>query len=214
MAPLPVSPDQASNVTSGLTSVLACLIPLLALLYIGGMLWALDYAHRNPNPLNKATGVASRRRRYAPFAYTFAFMTSLVVIAIPSWILLQYSLRRNYPNVEAQIGMRLALFAACWTCTTTGMFTIFFIHPAWSRHPISSIGTYSIWILLTWMFWVATAAVLNAAMPQLFSGETCQHLVYCGHIRAVFVFSIIQIATFTAGMATMMWLAWRCARDI
>ncbi|KAJ7888786.1 hypothetical protein B0H13DRAFT_1626962 [Mycena leptocephala] len=236
MAPVPSDPDQASNLTSGLTSVLACMIPVLALVYIGGVLWTLDYRNRRQTPLNKTYSVGSHR--YAPIAYAFIVITSLVVIAIPSWILLQYSLYHNSPNAEAQIGMRLVLFSACWTSVTAATFTIFFVHPKWSKHPISSVGTQSIWVLLTWTFWLASAAVLNHAIPQLFDDETCQRLIYCGHIRAVFGESFIRCISqpsrfwrceptmyeveatrrltgvFTAGMATMMWLAWRCARDV
>ncbi|KAJ7472739.1 hypothetical protein FB451DRAFT_1469700 [Mycena latifolia] len=212
MAPVPSDPDQASNITSGLTSILSCLIPVLALLYIGGVFWTLDYAHRIRNPLDKM--VSPVKHRYAPIAYALVVISSLVVIAIPSWILLQYTLHQNYPNIEARTAMRLVLFTACWTSVTAATFTILVVHPAWSRHPVSSIGTQSIWILLTWTFWIVSAAVLNGAIPQLFNKDTCQHLIYCGHIRAVFAFSVFEIVVFTAGMVTMMWLAWRCARDV
>ncbi|KAJ7168653.1 hypothetical protein C8R46DRAFT_897887 [Mycena filopes] len=217
-------PDQASNLTSGLTSILACIIPLLALIYVGSVLWTLDYANRRRNPLNKTISLAAHH--YAPIAYAFIVMTSLVVIAIPSWILLQYSLHQNYPNTKTRIGMRLVLFTACWTSVTAATFTILFVHPTWSRHPITSVGTQSIWMLLTWTFWLASVLVINHAVPRLFSKETCQHLVYCGHIRAIFGEStctsvwfldalIIRFSgVFTIGMAVMMWFAWRCARDI
>ncbi|KAJ7300730.1 hypothetical protein DFH08DRAFT_908043 [Mycena albidolilacea] len=205
-------PDEASNLTSGFTSILACMIPVLALAYIGGVLWTLDYGNRRRTPLDKRSSLASHR--YAPIAYAFIVITSLVAVAIPSWILLQYSLNQNYPNPEAQIGMRLVLFAACWTSVTAATFTILFVHPKWTKHPICSIGAQSIWVLLTWTFWLASAAVLNHAMPQLFENDTCQHLVYCGHIRAIFAFSVLELAVFTGGMATMIWLAWCCARDV
>ncbi|KAJ7222938.1 hypothetical protein C8J57DRAFT_1198277 [Mycena rebaudengoi] len=209
MAPVPSDP---ANITSGLTSILASLIPLLALLYIGGLLWTLDYAHRNP----KLTIEVSKpqNRRYAPIAYGFIVILSLVMIAIPSWILLQYNLYQNYPNVETRTGIRLLLFSAAWTCLTAATFTILFVHPAWSRHPISSIGTQSIWVLLTLIFWITGTVLLNKAIPHLFSKETCAHLVYCGHIRAVFVLSVLEIICFTGGMITMMWLSWRCAHEI
>ncbi|KAF7374355.1 hypothetical protein MSAN_00319500 [Mycena sanguinolenta] len=210
--PAPSNLDEASNLTSGFTSVLACMIPLLALAYIGGVLWTLDYANRRRNPLNKAHSLGWRG--YAPVAYGFIVITSLVVVAIPSWILLQYSLYRNYPNAEARIGMRLVLFAACWTSVTAAAFTIFFVHPNWTKHPISSVGTQSIWVLLTWTFWLASALVLSHTMPQLFDKDTCERLVYCNHIRAIFAFSVLEIAIFTGGMAVMAWLAWRCAREV
>ncbi|KAJ7679200.1 hypothetical protein DFH06DRAFT_1165974 [Mycena polygramma] len=212
MAPIPSDPDQASNLTSGLTSVLACLVPALALLYICAVLWTLDYGNRRRTPLNKETSLASHQ--YAAIAYAFVVLSSLVVIAIPSWILLQYSLYQNYPNAEAKIAMRLVLFAACWTSVTAAVFTILFVHPTWSRRPVSSVGTQGIWVLLTWSFWLASAGVLNHTIPQLFDKDTCQRLIYCGHIRAIFAFSILELAVFTVGMVTMMWLAWRCARDV
>ncbi|KAJ7081839.1 hypothetical protein B0H15DRAFT_853755 [Mycena belliarum] len=212
MAPVLSDPDQASNLTSGLTSILSCLIPVLAFLYIGGVFWTLDYAQRTRGPLEKM--VAPLKHRYAPIAYAVVVLTGLVVIAIPSWILLQYSLQQNYPNIEARTAMRLVLFTACWTTVTAATFTILFVHPTWSKHPISSVGTQSIWMLFTWTFWVASAAVLSHAVPELFKKDACQNLVYCNHIRAVFAFSLLEIVVFTAGMVTMMWLAWRCAREV
>ncbi|KAJ6512676.1 hypothetical protein C8R45DRAFT_961060 [Mycena sanguinolenta] len=209
---VPPDPDEASNLTSGLTSVLACMIPVLALAYIGGVFWTLDYANRRRNPLNKTSSLGWHG--YAPVAYALIVISSLVVVAIPSWIILQYSLYRNYPNAEARIGMRLVLFSACWTSVTAATFTILFVHPKWTKHPLSSVGTQSIWALLTWTFWLASALVLNHAIPQLFDKDTCQRLVYCGHIRAIFAFSVLEIAIFTGEMAIMMWLAWRCAREV
>ncbi|KAJ7844785.1 hypothetical protein B0H14DRAFT_2585084 [Mycena olivaceomarginata] len=163
-------PDEASNLTSGLTSILACMIPVLALAYIGGVLWTLDYGNRRRTPLDKPSSLASHR--YAPIAYAFIVITSLVAVAIPSWILLQYTLNQNYPNAEAQIGMRLVLFVLF---CTLGNFTskppglplagqasqrppllFFFVHPKWTKHPICSIGAQSIWVLLTWTFWLAS----------------------------------------------------------
>ncbi|KAJ7145074.1 hypothetical protein C8R43DRAFT_890771 [Mycena crocata] len=193
MAPLPVNPDQASNFTSGLTSILSSLVPLFAFVYIGAIFWTLDYARRRQNPLEKT--VPHSLHHYAPAVYAFVVITSLVLIAISSWILLQYSLRQNYPDSEAQVAMQLVLFTACWSTVTAATFTILFVHPAWSRHPIISVGTQSIWILMTWTFWVASAAVIDTAIPltQLFNKGACQHLVYCGHIQAIFSESIMHL---------------------
>ncbi|KAJ7471411.1 hypothetical protein B0H11DRAFT_2283120 [Mycena galericulata] len=211
MAPALTDPDQVSNITSGLTSVLSCLIPVLALSYIGGVLWTLDYAYRTRNSGQKM--LPPKAHRYAPGAYAFIVICSLVVVAIPSWILLQYGLQQNYPNIEARNAMRLILFSACWTSVTAAIFTILFVHPTWSRHPAASVGTQSIWFLLTWAFWIASAAVLSGAIPRLFSKDTCQDLIYCHHIRALFAFLLIEIVAFTGGMVILIWLAWRCARD-
>ncbi|KAJ7196849.1 hypothetical protein GGX14DRAFT_504672, partial [Mycena pura] len=242
MAPVPSDPDLASNLTSGLTSILACLIPALAFAYVAGVFWTLNYANRRKAPLGILMSQGSHR--YAPIAYSFLVISGLVIIAIPAWVLLQYSVHHNYPNVDTRTAMRLGLFTACWTSVTAATFTILFVHPTWSRHPISSIGTQSIWILLTWAFWIASAAVLNSALPQLFNKDVCQQVVYCHHIQAIFSASSpssinvarandtiinttsvsglrmvlpltqpVSSTAFTGGLILMMWLGWRCARD-
>ncbi|KAK6996512.1 hypothetical protein R3P38DRAFT_2565570 [Favolaschia claudopus] len=205
MAAASLDPNEASNLTSGLTSILACMIPVLAFAYIAGVLWTLDYRNRRRLPLDKAPPTS---HRYAPIVYAFMVITSLVEVAISSWVLLQYSLQGNYPNPETRSGVRLVLFSACWTSVTAGAFTILFVHPRWTKHPICSVGSQSIWILLTWTFWLASALVLNHAIPRLFASDMCQQLIYCGHIRAIFVLF------FTVGLVAMAFLAWRLAREV
>ncbi|KAK7006224.1 hypothetical protein R3P38DRAFT_1704094 [Favolaschia claudopus] len=211
MAAASLDPNEASNLTSGLTSVLACMIPVLAFAYIAGVFWTLDYRNRRRLPLDKAPPTS---HRYAPIAYAFVVITSLVEVAISSWVLLQYSLQGNYPNSETRSGVRLVLFSACWTSVTAAAFTILFVHPKWTKHPICSVGSQSIWILLTWTFWLASALVLNHAIPRLFARDMCQQLIYCGHIRAIFAFSVLEFIVFTVGLATTAFLAWRLAREV
>ncbi|KAJ7063565.1 hypothetical protein C8F01DRAFT_83206 [Mycena amicta] len=207
-----LNPDEASNLTSGFTSILAVLIPVLAFAYVAAVFWTLDYANRRRMPLTKTA--TPMGRRYAPVAYSFLVMTGLVMAALPSWTLFQYELHHNYPNHRVLVALRLIIFAACWTSTTAAAFAIFIIHPTYARHPISSIGTQSIWTLLTWSFWVSGAAVLSNTVPRLFEKDFCQQLVHCGHLQAIQVFCLIEIAALTAGMFVLMWLAWRCARDV
>ncbi|KAJ7614083.1 hypothetical protein FB45DRAFT_1064907 [Roridomyces roridus] len=207
-----VDPSPSNNSTSALTSILSCLIPLLVLLYIGAVLWTLDYAYRPRDSEEKM--LVPKTYRYAPVAYGFVVIISLVTIALPSWILLQYNLHHNYPNIEARNVMRLILFTACWTSVTAAIFSILFIHPTWSKHPVSSVGTQSIWILLTWVLWIASTGVLVSAIPHLFAKDTCAQLAYCTHIQTLFAFLIVEIAASTVGLLTMSYLAWKCAREI
>ncbi|KAF7289602.1 hypothetical protein HMN09_01322300 [Mycena chlorophos] len=211
MAPVP-NPDEASNLSSGLISVLACLIPLLAFLYVGAIFWTLDHAKRRRTPLSKTTTAPGSR--YAPVGYAFLVLTGLVMIALPTWVLSQYGLHDNYPNNHILVALRLLLFSACWTCVTAAALTIITIHPTYSRHPISSIGTQLIWLVLSWAFWVSGAAVLSNSVPQLFVGSVCDALVYCRHLQAIQIFSLIEISVLTIGFVVFLWLAWRCAREV
>ena len=69
---------------------------------------------------------------------------------------------------------------------TAGCYTVLFLHPAWSRYSISSIGAQALWIFFTWFIWVAGAATLNSAIPRLLVGGSCFGLVYCSQIQGLF----------------------------
>ncbi|TFK36688.1 hypothetical protein BDQ12DRAFT_609412 [Crucibulum laeve] len=175
---------RTSYLSSTITSLLACITPMLGLMYLVALSWTYRYARRNPRPLNKTSGV--RLQRFAPLVYVFLVLSSLAEVAIASWLLLQYRFHGNYPNVIALRGTRLVLFSACWTSLTAGAYTLLFLHPTWSKHPISSIGTQAIWVFATWVFWIAGAAVINASVPGLLVGGSCDGVIYCGQIRALF----------------------------
>jgi len=212
----PLPPDESSQRTaylsSSLTSVIACLTPMLALMYCCALFWTYRYAQRYPRPLNKTSGL--RLQRYAPWVYVFLVFTSLAEISLGSWLLIQYRFYRNYPNVEAYTGIKLLLFSACWTTLTAGAYTLLFLHPTWSKQPISSVGAQAIWVFLTWVLWVAGAGIVNTALPSLLVKGSCDGLVYCGQIQTVVALSVLEILTLTGGMATMMWLAWQSTRNI
>ncbi|KAF7329218.1 hypothetical protein MKEN_00182400 [Mycena kentingensis (nom. inval.)] len=200
-------PDAASNLTSGLTAALACAIPLLAFAYVGAIFWAVNSANRRRLPSSK--NPPSKNLRYSLWVYSLLVVVSLILIAIPSWLLLQFQLRNNYANRRTIIALQLILFDACWTGISAGASIILSIHPSSARHPISSIGTQSIWTLVTLALWIAGATVLSGAVPQLFNA--CA--IYCHHLRAVYVLCLLQIITLTTYLLLIFWLAWRCARD-
>jgi len=68
-SPLPSdeSSQRTAYLSSSLTSVIACLTPMLALMYCCALFWTYRYAQRYPRPLNKTSGL--RLQRYAPRMY-------------------------------------------------------------------------------------------------------------------------------------------------
>lgn len=77
-------------------------------------------------------------------------------------------------------------FTSCWTIITASVASFLFIHPDWSRQPISSIGSQALWIFITWILWILSAGLLNAAVPSLLVKRSCANIVYCGQIRSLF----------------------------
>jgi len=138
----------------------------------------------------------------------------LAEIALATWLLLQYRFNHNYPNVTTRTGVRFVLFCAYWTTLTAGAYTLLFLHPVWSKRAVSSIGAQAIWIFLTWLFWITGAAIVNSGLPSLFARGHCAGLVYCAQIQALFALSVLEILTLTAGMVTLIWLAWQSGRYI
>ncbi|KAF9479971.1 hypothetical protein BDN70DRAFT_654353 [Pholiota conissans] len=211
---IPISNDSATNRISYLSStttfLIACTVPMIGLMYLLLLSWTYQYSRRNPRPLNKASGL--RLQKYAPAVYVFVVLTSLSEVAMASWLVLQYRFNHNYPNVLFRTGTRLLLFASSWTSATGGAYTLLFIHPSWSKHPMASIGAQAIWVFVTWLFWVVGAGIVSSSTPSLINREVCRSIVYCSQIRGLLGLAIIEILTLTAGMSFMLWLAWQSAR--
>ncbi|PPQ63936.1 hypothetical protein CVT24_009111 [Panaeolus cyanescens] len=210
-----LSPDnllasRRDYLTGTTSSLIACVTPMIALMYLVVLSWTYRYSHNNPRPLNKSSSL--KIQRYAPAAYVFLVMCSLAEVAIASWLILQYRFNHNYPNIETRTSARLLLFTSSWTVLTGGAYTLLFLHPVWSKRPISSIGAQTIWIFITWLFWVVGAGLVNRALPSLMDQVTCGQIVYCGQIRALFGVAVLESLILTAGMAAMLWLAWQSAR--
>jgi len=169
----------------------------------------------NPRALNKTSGVLIQR--HAPVIYVFLVLGSLVEVAIASWLILQYRFNHNYPNVEVRTGARLLLFASCWTSITAGAYSVVFLHSAWSKHTMASIGAQAIWIFVTWLFWIVGAGVVNSAASSFLLNEAMcgpDGVVYCSQIRALFGVAIVESIMLTGGILALSWLAWQSARYI
>jgi len=169
----------------------------------------------NPRALNKTSGVLIQR--HAPIIYVFLVLGSLAEVAIASWLTLQYRFNHNYPNIEVRNGARLLLFASSWTSLTAGAYSVVFLHSAWSKHPMASIGAQAIWIFITWVFWIVGAGIINSAASSfLVNGATCgpDGVVYCGQIRALFGVAVVGSFVLATVMLAMLWLAWQLARYI
>ena len=93
----------------------------------------------------------------------------------------------NFPAVHM---LSFHRFSACWTMVTAGIYTVLFLHHSWYKLSIASVGAQSTWLLLTWIFWVTGASLLNSALPTLFSGGSCVTVTYCGQTQTLFGQSI------------------------
>ncbi|KAF8428871.1 hypothetical protein L210DRAFT_3118517 [Boletus edulis BED1] len=198
--------------SSAISSIIAAVTPMLALIYFCPLYLLYRHSKRHPRTLNKVSGV--RIQQYGPLIYIFLLFCSLAEVAVATWLLLQYKYNNNAPDSTTRTGVRFLLFAGCWTTVTSGTYTLFFLDPLWSRRPIASIGTQAVWVLVTWVFWVAGTGVLNRSLPPLFMNDSCQGVVYCGQLQTLFALSVLAILTLTFGMMVITWLVWSSVRYV
>ncbi|KAF5310219.1 hypothetical protein D9619_010257 [Psilocybe cf. subviscida] len=72
--------SRTAYLSSTVTTLIACIIPMVALMYLFLVSWAYRYSSKNPRPLNK--GSAVRVYRYAPWAYIFLVILSLIEVGL------------------------------------------------------------------------------------------------------------------------------------
>ncbi|EGO24249.1 hypothetical protein SERLADRAFT_369483 [Serpula lacrymans var. lacrymans S7.9] len=168
--------SKSQNYATATSTVIAVVAPMFALIYFCPLYLLYRHSKRHPRPINKVSG--ARLQQYGPGMKINKCSSAL-------WLLLQYRFNDNQPSPMTRNGIRLLLVASCWTTVTAGTYTLFFLDPLWSKHPIASIGAQAIWVLITWTFWIAGAALLSES-----------------------------ILTLTLGMLTIIWLAWGSTRDI
>lgn len=217
VVPSPSPSDTGSQapsiqISTSLTTIIACTVPMLAIMYFGALFFTWRYSRQNPRFLNKESGI--QVQRYGPVIYTFIVLGSFVEFSLSTWLLFQYLYLQNYPNKGTRDGVGMLLFSSCWTIVTAAFYSLLFIHPTWSQRPIASLGAQSIWVLLTWVFWMAGSGMLNHSLPSLLVRGSCHSVVYCGQIRTLFALSVLEIVTLTGAMLTMVWLVWRSTRGM
>ncbi|EGN92388.1 hypothetical protein SERLA73DRAFT_65845 [Serpula lacrymans var. lacrymans S7.3] len=202
--------SKSQNYATATSTVIAVVAPMFALIYFCPLYLLYRHSKRHPRPINKVSG--ARLQQYGPAVYVFLVFSSLAEAAIVSWLLLQYRFNDNQPSPMTRNGIRLLLVASCWTTVTAGTYTLFFLDPLWSKHPIASIGAQAIWVLITWTFWIAGAALLSESVIE----GSYEDLVYVyrGQTKAILALAIVEILTLTLGMLTIIWLAWGSTRDI
>ncbi|ESK86726.1 hypothetical protein Moror_15216 [Moniliophthora roreri MCA 2997] len=195
------------RISKTLTSVVSFLVVVMAILYTAAFLWMYRCSREHSRPLNKKSG--KMLQQYAPYVYMFIVFNALAELGTSAWLLTQYRLFQNYPNEHTYTSVKLLLFSNCWTVLVDGAYTLLFLHPSWSGHPVSSVGAQLIWVTMTWVFYVAGAALLNHALPLLFLRGICTSVVYCSQLQALFALTVIQILVLTGGGVTLVWLAWQ-----
>ncbi|KAE9390485.1 hypothetical protein BT96DRAFT_1024527 [Gymnopus androsaceus JB14] len=199
-----VSSATIPNISNSLTSTISLIAAIFGAFYLSVLLWVLNFSRMHPRALKRE--YSRRLQKYAPFAYAFLVTNSLVEASCTFWLLIQYVHQQGLSSLSSKTGLQLIILSSCWTMFTAGMLTILFIHPAWSTHPLASVGSQTVWVFLTLCFWVVGITFLARALPPRFFSGSCASLAYCGQFRALFALSLLEVIILTGAMITMLWI--------
>lgn len=100
----------------------------------------------------------------------------------------------TWPSGSIRNTVRFLVFVSWWTVVFSAAYIALF----WtaSSNFLASIASHGIWLFVTWVFWLAGAAALTAALG---GGEVCSHsdLIHCNQIVAAEAFAWINFIIIT-----------------
>lgn len=128
-------------------------------------------------------------RRGHPVLFGLLLLFGIIEGANTSWLVSQYNNNNSYPTQSIQDRSRFLVFVSWWTVVFSAAYLAAFWFAPLSF--ISSIASHGAWIILTWIFWLAGAAAMTAALG---GGLSCGTTVYayCGQLNASIAFAWIE----------------------
>ncbi|EPQ60013.1 hypothetical protein GLOTRDRAFT_97416 [Gloeophyllum trabeum ATCC 11539] len=137
-------------------------------------------------------------RRGHPVLFGLIIFFGIVELALSAWLTSRYNAHHNYPSGAVRDRSRFLLFASIWTVVISPAYMGLFLASS-AGSIFTSIASHFIFLLLSWVFWLAGAASLTAALG---GGLSC-HLdatSYCGQLNAEEGFAWIQFIMFTLAL--------------
>ncbi|KAL4249334.1 hypothetical protein ABKN59_007011 [Abortiporus biennis] len=202
--PLLVSDSMASK---GITVAVSVSILLIGIAYCIGIYFLYQYVQKNPKALNRQSSLLVFQCTLV--AYISLALFNFMELASTVWLLAQYHHVELYPTDGTLTGIQLSLFSSCWTIIFSTLYAILLGHPILSSHPLASIGSQAVWLLTTWCLWVASLAILNRDLGVLDLHADCSGVLFCGQLRAVAAFALIDILIISAGMCLLGYLIYQ-----
>ncbi|VDC06707.1 unnamed protein product [Peniophora sp. CBMAI 1063] len=126
-------------------------------------------------------------RRAHPITFGLTILFAIIELGLSAFLVSVFSSSR----------LNFLLFTSIWTLLLAPAFVgLFFRAPG---HIASSVGAHWLFLILTWIFWLAAAAALSDALDGWFVGGCSAYIFgHCGTLRAAeaFAWIIFIIMTF------------------
>ncbi|KDQ62851.1 hypothetical protein JAAARDRAFT_357786 [Jaapia argillacea MUCL 33604] len=140
--------------------------------------------------------IDSHVRRGHPIVFGLIIFFAIIELAISAWLTSMYNKHSNYFNLGVRDRSRFILFSSIWTIVFSIAYMGMFLQSA-TGSVFTSVASHIIFLFLTWVFWLAAASSITAALG---GGLNCKldGVVYCGQLNAEegFAWVLFVLTTF------------------
>lgn len=142
-------------------------------------------------------------RRGHPVLFGLLLLFGIIEGATTSWLTSQYNNGNAPITGSIRDRVRFLVFASWWTVIfSAGYLAVFFLA---ASSFVASIASHGVWIILTWIFWLAGAAALTAALGGGLACNTTS-LAYCSQLNASIAFAWIEFILITVLLVVILLL--------
>ncbi|KAL7423174.1 hypothetical protein Q5752_002474 [Cryptotrichosporon argae] len=144
-----------------------------------------------------------------PIIFALLCVFAIIEGCITAWLVAKFNDNNSYPSNSYRDRLKFLVFTSWWTVVFTALYIAAFLLAATSF--VASLASHTIWLFITWVFWLAAAASITAALG---GGKRCGHadLLYCNHLVAAEAFAWIEFILISLAFIVVAWLAYTALR--
>jgi len=126
-------------------------------------------------------------RKGHPLFFGLIIVSCIIEMSISAWVTSQYISRHNSPDSGTETRVRFILFTSVWTIVISLAYSLIF--QLWMYEPFAGTLSHLIFLMLTWIFWLAAAASITTDLGGTLNCTTQDYFEYCGQLNAMLGFS-------------------------
>ncbi|CDZ97870.1 Marvel domain [Phaffia rhodozyma] len=144
-----------------------------------------------------------------PILFGLLIVFTIIEGAISTWLVNTYNRHNNYPDGSIRDRSRFICFLSWWTLVFSIIFVALFQIKKDSI--LTSVASHGIWLILTWILWLAAAASITDALG---GGLNCNEFdgAHCGQLNALEGFAWVNWILMTVATAVAVALLVRSVR--
>jgi hypothetical protein len=135
--------------------------------------------------------IDSHIRRGHPIVFGVIILCALIELSISAWLTARFASNHNEHSATELDRTHFILFTACWTVFFSLFYMVLFQHSASTGSVLTSVASHAIFLVLTWIGWVAGAAAVTQMIGGGLNCATQDTFVYCNQLNAMMAFAWI-----------------------